>query len=264
MNFKKYITLIVAMATFGSLALAVPVFAENAGQPPAGRGNGRGIMMGRGLKNGLGIFGTVGSITGETLTITTKAKPNANGAAATSVIYTVDATNATVTKNGTTGAVGNLSGVAVGDTIVVQGTVNGTNVVAKKIRDGAPGQGQKGMMPIIQGNGQPVVAGKVSAISGNTITISNASNVTYSIDATNSKFVVAGVATPAISNVAVGDSVVAQGTVNGTNVVATTVIDQKPRPANATETENDNSKPQGFMGGMMGGIGNFFKHMFGF
>ena len=44
MNTKKYISFIVTLATFGSLALAMPAFAQTAGQPPAGGGRfGRGM-----------------------------------------------------------------------------------------------------------------------------------------------------------------------------------------------------------------------------
>ena len=79
----------------------------------------------------------------------------------TATTYTVDASSATVTKNG---AASTVSAIAVGDTVMVQGTVSGTNVTAKTIRDGV-GQGQ----PAIQGNGQPVVAGTVTAINGNSV-----------------------------------------------------------------------------------------------
>ena len=140
----------------------------------------------------------------------------------------------------------------------MQGTVSGTSVVAKTIRDGAMMQ-----KPQIQGNGQPVVAGKVATVSGSSITITNSSNVTYTVDATNAKFLVSGVTTPTISNVVVGDNLVVQGTVNGNSVVAATVIDQKAPVSNGTV--GNNPKPQeGFMGGMINGIGNFFRKMFGF
>ena len=58
---------------------------------------------------------------------------------------------------------------------------------------------------------------------------------------------------------------VVQGTVNGSSVTATSVIDQKALVNNNSENMMDqNPKPQGFMGGMMNGIGNFFKKLFGF
>jgi len=206
-----------------------------------------GIMMGGKGVGGTGINGTVSSINGTTITVASKARPGGSTAATT---YTVDASSATVTKNGASSAVSNI---AVGDNIMVQGTINGINVTAKTIRDGV-GQGQE----ILQGNGQPVVAGSVTAVNGNTITISNKSNVVYTIDATSSKFVVSGVTSPTIANVAVGDNVIIQGTVSGNNVTASSVIDQKAKPATSGQASQKPSA--GFMGGVM----DFFKHMFGF
>ena len=227
MNIKKYASFFSAGLVVAIFAIALPVFAQGNlenGQRPA-------------------VVGTVSAVSGKTLTVTSKSmmKPkNSTSTTPAPVIYTVDASSASVNKNNATSSV---SAIAVGDTVMIQGTITGTNVVAKTIRDGLA-------KPAIQGNGQPIVAGKVTAVSGNTITITNNSNVTYTIDATNAK----------ISNVAVGDNVIVQGTVNGNSVTASSVIDQKAKIHN-----NDNSKTRGgMMGNFFGGIGNFFKHMFGF
>jgi len=255
MSSKIYISLAVALAIFGSLALAIPAFAQNAGQPAVGNG-----MFGRGGMNRGGmptVVGTVSAINGNSLTVS--GKQGFNSTAATT-IYTVDATNAKITKNNTTGT---ISSIVVGDTIAVQGTVNGTSVTATNIRDGLMvGRGKNGVgqgQAQIQGNGQPIVAGKITAISGNTMTITNNSNVTYSVDASSAKFSVTGITTPTISNVAVNDNIVVQGAVNGNYVVASFVIDHKA-PANKNTGNANNPESQGFMGGIM----NFFKHMFGF
>ncbi len=210
-------------------------------------------VMPAGNRAGMGISGTVSAINGTSITVNSKARPDGG----TAITYTVDASSATVTKNG---AASSVSNIAVGDTIMVQGTVTGTNVVAKTIRDGAA-QAQ----PAIQGNGQPVVAGKVTVISGSVVTITNQSNVTYTVDASAAKFVVAGVTSPTILNVAVGDNVVVQGTVNGNSVTASSVIYQKAKPKTGENNSGNSQKPAGnFMGGIMGGIGNFFKKLFGF
>ncbi len=74
----------------------------------------------------LGHDGVVASISGTTITMTEES--NEGGAS-----YTVDASAATVMKNGVASSV---SGIAVGDKIFVKGTVTGTNVVATKIMDG--------------------------------------------------------------------------------------------------------------------------------
>jgi hypothetical protein len=207
-----------------------------------------GVVAGE-ARNGMGINGTVASISGTTLTVTGNVGPKGG----TATTYTVDASGASVVKNGTASTV---SVIIVGDKVMVQGTVTGTNVIAKNIRDGVP-------QPQIQGNGQPIVAGKVTAISGSTITITNTSNVTYTIDATSAKFVVGGVASPTISNIAVGNNVVVQGTVNGNSVIASSIIDQKAKTT-VGEVSPGSPKSEKGMGGFMKGVGDFFKHMFGF
>ena len=79
---------------------------------------------------GSGIVGTVATVNGNSLTDTSKFGQRD----ATSTTYTVDATNATVIKNGRSPTV---SAIAVGDTVMVTGTVSGTSVTATKINDGA-------------------------------------------------------------------------------------------------------------------------------
>jgi hypothetical protein len=212
-------------------------------------------MMGE-QKNVTGINGTVTVINGNTITVVIKTRSAKNGSTANTaspIIYSVDASSATITKNG---AVGTIASISVGDNVTVQGTVTGTNIVAKVIRDGL-GQG----LQEIQGNGEPVVAGKITAINGNIITITNNSNINYTIDAKNAKFSVKGISIPKISDIAVGDGIVVQGTINGNSVVASLVIDQKI----STNSSVGNSQGKaGFMGNMMNKIGGFFKHLFGF
>jgi hypothetical protein len=224
-----------------------------------------------------GVFGTVASVNGNTLTVTsrgwsgksTSATPTPTAVAPTT--YTVDATNATVTKNGTASSV---SGIAIGDTVMVQGTVSGTSITATAIRDGVPAAHAPGApkpSPVIQGNGEPVIAGTITAINGGVLTVSNKSNVTYTVDATSATISIKN-AKSTLGSVAVGNSVVIQGTVNGTSVTATSVVDQgtpKVRSATtttATTTASANSANSGSKGsgGFFGSIGSFFKHLFGF
>lgn len=228
-----------------------------------GEGKGRGMM--NGIRRGKGIFGTVTAVSGNAITL------SANRGYATtsaSISYSIDASAATVYKNGTTATV---SSIAVGDNLMVQGKITGTSIAAAVIRDGAGPMMNRGKndgekngrdgneqdkpaMPL--GNGQPVVAGKVATISGNTLTITNSSNATYTIDATNAKITVPGVASSTISNISVGDSVVVQGTINGNSVVASSVLDGK---AASNGREND-GQPRGFFGG----VRSFFGRIFGF
>ena len=41
--------------------------------------------------------------------------------------------------------------------------------------------------PMMTGNGQPIIGGKVTAVNGNSLTVTNASNVTYTVDVTSAK-----------------------------------------------------------------------------
>lgn len=197
-----------------------------------------------------GIRGTITSINGTTLTITSKMNEPNNG---TGVTYTVDAANAKITKNGETISISNLS---VGDTLIIKGTVNGSNITATTINDNLEQEYNKSN-PMIEGNGNPIIGGNITAINGTTLTVTNKSNVAYTIDASNAKVEKGGVIT-SLSNVAVGDTVIAQGTINGTLVTASSMIDQsKP----ASTSTNATSK---FHFGFLGGIINFFQHFFGF
>lgn len=220
------------------------------------------IRDGQMMNRSQGIFGTVAAINGNTLTVTGRQGfPSSD-----STTLTVDAASAKITKNN---AAATVSSILVGDTVLVQGTTSGSNVAAATIWDGVtPGRGQgKGIekpqtesSPAITGNGQPVVAGTIATINGNTITITNKSNVTYTIDAA-SAIITQGQATIALAGVKIGDAVVVQGAVNGNKVTATTIIDQT-RPAGATKPAPGTNNGNHF--GFMGNIGQFFKHLFGF
>jgi hypothetical protein len=218
-----------------------------------------------------GVFGTVASISGNNITVTGTIGLHGKDASNTTTTYTVDATNATVMKGG---AASTVSAITVGDTVMIQGTVTGSNIVATTIRDGIPtigkgkdsqenagDEGQKTPpVSIIKGNGQPIVGGNVTAISGSTVTVTNKSNITYTVNATNAIIEKAN-ATSTLANIAVGDSVVVQGTVNGTSITASSVLDQGI-PASASGNPAS-PRPRGFMG-FFSGIGGFFAHFFGF
>lgn len=301
MSNKKNVYSSIALVAVLTLALAAPALADNnsdfqingnvnvnnslrVGQGMMNRGNSDG--KGRGGMMRFAISGTVSAVNGNTITVTSmvrrgfdlKEKEKENSPTTTTtptptptvtptpvtVTYTVDATNAKVFKNNVAGTV---ASILVGDTVMVQGALTGSNVVATVIRDGVPLRGNdKGKLdnnsgqglPNITGNGQPIVLGTVSAITGNTLTVTNKSNVTYTVDATNAK-ITQGSKTALISNIAVGDAVIVQGAVNGNAVVASTIIDQA-KPANT----NGDNKEESRGGGFFGGIGSFFAHLFGF
>src|SRR4051812_5969848 len=104
-------TLIMSVAVAGS-AMA----ASHAGVMVRGRAKGQ-------MMNPPAVMGTVSAINGSTINVTAK-----NGTA-----YTVDASGATVLKNGTSSQV---SAITTGDVVVVLGNVSGTIVKATKIVDG--------------------------------------------------------------------------------------------------------------------------------
>lgn len=95
-----------------------------------------GMMGGSRPANGTnpGTFGTVASISGTTILITSQTPGSSN-----TTTYTIDASSASVTKNNTSASVSDIS---VGDIIMVEGTVNGASVVATSIRDNGVAKSQ--------------------------------------------------------------------------------------------------------------------------
>jgi hypothetical protein len=79
----------------------------------------------------LGNDGIVSSINGTTIIMAEEA--DEGGAS-----YTIDASTATVTKDGATS---DLSSIEVGDKVFVDGTVSGNTVMAKSISNGPKGHG---------------------------------------------------------------------------------------------------------------------------
>jgi hypothetical protein len=220
------------------------------------------------MKRAPGIFGSVTAVNGTTLTVTGRGFASSTA----QTVYTVDATNATVVKDRATSTV---SAIVVGDNVMVAGTINGTSVAATKIFDGVmgmmgrPGNRREGgfkdgtSTPMSSGNGQPIIGGTVSAVGGATITITNKS-AAYTIDASSAKITKNGAA-GSISDIATGDSILAQGTVNGTSVTAVNVTDNGAANsgANMNGTTTD-STPGSHPMGFFGRIGSFFAHLFGF
>ncbi|MDR3548681.1 MAG: hypothetical protein P4M11_10535 [Candidatus Pacebacteria bacterium] len=97
-----------------------------------------------------GVMGTVASIDGDILTVTGHATPKTA-----TTTYTVDATNAKIFKVGSSNArpaTTTISAIQVNDSVIVQGTVNGTSVTASSIIDGVLGHMMGGSG---QRNGQP-------------------------------------------------------------------------------------------------------------
>jgi len=201
---------------------------------------------------GSGISGTVTAVNGTIITITGK----------NSTTYTVDATNAKIEKitppvAGTTSASASstwtrptpttitVSQVSVGDTLMVQGTVSGTSVTATNIIDGKfGGFGGRGTGSHT-GTASPRVGGTVTAVNGNSITVTNAPKsgtpVVYTVDVSNAKITQRGAkgTTPTTitpSAITVGERVMVRGTVGGTSVTATNVTVMPATTVSATAT----------------------------
>jgi hypothetical protein len=251
------ISAIVGLAFAGStFAAATPINSGQRGLSEQGQFQGR-------MQQRPGVFGTVSAINGTNITVTSKGF----GTSSVSKTFSVDVSNAIVMDKGATST---ISAVAVGNQVSVQGTINGISVIATKINLGMsfgrgdgqnPGKGAGGRFAsssnMIEGNGQPIIGGTVSAINGATITITNKSNVSYTVDASSATITKGNIAS-SVSSVIIGDNILVQGTINGTSVTATTVTDQGAIDGN----KKADSKPS--IGGFFGGIGNFFAKLFGF
>ncbi len=165
-----------------------------------------------------GVGGTVTAVSGNTITVTGKDGKT----------YTIDAGSATITKDETV----TVSSIAVGDTVMANGTVSGTSVTATSIHDGkAPMGGGFGGRGFGKGRG---IHGTVSAISGNTLTVTSTSPAnnttsTYTVDASGATVLKGdGTTKPAsstLSSVVVGDNVMVMGATNGTSVTAKVIVD---------------------------------------
>ncbi len=204
------------------------------------------------------VVGKITAINGSTLTVTGKGA----GSASASSTFTVNASGAVVIKGNATTTVSSL---AVGDVVLVQGTLSGSTITARLIHSGVRNNDDKPKQdrpkddrPGIVNNGQPVIMGKVTAVSGTMITVQSTASSTYSVNAANAVIRSKGNATSTISAIAVGDNVLVQGTVNGTSVTASTVIEQDAKMDNNGNGNNNGKK------GFFGRIGSFFKSFFKF
>ncbi|MFA5991669.1 MAG: DUF5666 domain-containing protein [Candidatus Doudnabacteria bacterium] len=188
--------------TAGTIALQTQ--ASNATSNSSGM---RGRMMQRVKPT---AAGTVSAVNGNTLTI----KDTRTG-----TTYSVDASAATLEKftgGAVTPTVITITDIKVGDHVQVQGTISGTTIAATKITDGQMGKkfGPRGQMG---------VAGTVSAVSGNTITLTGKNGVTYTIEAGSAN--VKKVSTINVSNIAVGDTLMVAGDKSGTTITAKNIMD---------------------------------------
>lgn len=157
------------------------------------------------------VGGEVTAVNGTTITVNDMRKGGT---------YTIDASSATIMENGTTA---DISAITVGDHVMAEGTLSGTTLTATKVMSGKGGMGHGG--PGGRGRG---VMGQVTAVDGNTITVTGHDGQSYTVNAGSAKVqkMVAG----SIGDIAVGDRIGVQGEVSGTTVTATQIMDDLPEP----------------------------------
>lgn len=211
MQNKSIISLLLATVVVSALIAGT----ASAATSPAGNWAGRGARtMVRPV-----VSGTVGTVSGNTFTVTdTK-----------NTVYTVDDTNAKITKGfGKTVQTLTAADIKSGDKLVVMGTVSGTAVAATAIIDGV------GMMKPSKVGRAPGVFGTVAALNGGSFTIithgrmgksttATSATKTFTVTTNSSTVVAKDNQTATLSDLAVGQTVMVQGTVDNTalTVVAT-------------------------------------------
>ncbi len=181
-------------------------------------------MMGQFIKPT--AAGEVTAINGNSITI----KNNRTGAS-----YVVDASAAVMEKFPEKVGTGQqstpqaptvitIADIKVGDHLNVQGTISGTNVAATKVVVGqiGTGFGRGGM------HGAMGEAGTVSAINGNTITLTGKDGTVYTINASAAS--IKKVTTIGVGDIAVGDALMVSGEKSGTSITAKNIIDGQMPP----------------------------------
>jgi hypothetical protein len=165
-----------------------------------------------------------------------------------------------------------ISDLKVGDAIMAKGTVSGTTIAATEVMTGTfpeKGMGEKGMQGgMHDGMKGDHIHGTVTAVSGTTITVldsrpkrtegstvTETTETTYTVDAASAK-VLEMPARPAdeatapsvkpeptvgtLSDIAVGDTVGIRGTISGTTIVATEIMDGIPPFGHMMPGQNQN------------------------
>lgn len=177
----------------------------------------------------MGTVGTVTAVNGTTITMTSK-QPAKDTSAEATATYTVDASNATVTKNNGTSSV---SAITTGETIIVEGTISGTNITATSIKIGMSQMNQEREGQQIDKN---TTIGTVTVVSGTTITMTSKQSskdsttatettTTYTVDAGSAKVTEDG-KDSTVSAIVVGDRLMVKGTTSGTTITATSIAIQ--------------------------------------
>ncbi len=237
----SFLTLAIAGIAF--LGLGAHAFAQASPVPAngaSGFGRSHGMMHG-GTMQRPAVMGTVTAVNGNTLTVTSNGPKN-SATTATVTTYTVDATNAKITKGfGKNASTITASSVAIGDHIAVTGTISGTSVTATSVVDFGTAPANSGMRDGV-GMNKNRVMGKVTAISGTTLTISGRNNASDTINAANAAVTKGSLGTvpvaSSLASIAIGDTVAVTSAtpISGTSIIASTIVDfgiiTTPNPSN--------------------------------
>jgi hypothetical protein len=167
------------------------------------------------------VRGTVGKVTkvnGTTITMDAHPEPK-NGNKTT---YTVKTDHATIIKNTDTVS---LATIHEGDTILVTGSVNDATISANKIYvwDNAV---VGNVFPGVKNNGQPIIYGTITAINDDTVTVTSKDKEAYRVDTSDAQITFPKKTSTTHSSLSVGDTVLIQGSIDGSHVRATAIIDQ--------------------------------------
>jgi hypothetical protein len=161
--------------------------------------------------------GSVTAVSGNTITVTDKR---------TNTSFTVDLSSAVIskitppvagTKTKPTSTTISASAIAVGDMVTVEGTISGSNIVATKVLDGMFGFRGFGKQ---MGHG---AAGTVTAVSGNTITLTGKDGKTYTVEAGSAA--VKKIVVSSVADIKVGDTLMVNGNTSGTTITAKQIVD---------------------------------------
>ena len=146
------------------------------------------------------FVGTVTNINGNTISINAN---NGNN-------YFVNISNASITDASNVNI--GLSGVSINDTISINGSISGNIITATSIVD--------------QSSFNSNFVGRVTDISGNTITLNANNGTIYFVNIDNTAFTNSNNATVGLSDVSINDTISVNGHASGIFITATSVMDE--------------------------------------
>lgn len=165
-------------------------------------GLGQGQHKGWDIENKGVVMGKITAINGSTLTVTSTTPASASSKpSVTTKTYTINAAAATIVIDGETST---LSKLAVGNQILVKGTASSsdsTQITAQIIHSQSEAFLNRTHYRLI---------GKITAVSGNTLTVLDDNGTSYTVNSTDAKVTINGTDST-VSKLAVGDTIMVGG-----------------------------------------------------